>query len=123
MAWNNDTRTYRSSGTIGISNIDKTSINRRVPGYVEIVHKRSGDVFNLYLEPENGTWYYFSYTRGLMQSISSYSAFNESIEKLKPEKRIKKAKDKSDVEYILSTDRAVRNFLKRMQPPEPEGDK
>jgi len=123
MAWNNDTRTYRSSGTIGISNIDKTSINRRVPGYVEIVHKRSGDVFNLYLEPENGTWYYFSYTRGLMQSISSYSAFNESIEKLKPEKRIKKAKDKSDFEYILSTDRAVRNFLKRMQPPEPEGDK
>jgi hypothetical protein len=123
MAWNNDTRTYRSSGTIGISNMDKTSINRRVPGYVEIVHKRSGDVFNLYLEPEKGAWYYFSYTRGLMQSISSYTAFNEAIEKVKPEKRVKKEKDKADFEYILSTDRAVRNFLKRMQPPEPEGDR
>ena len=123
MAWNNDSRTYRSSGTIGISNIEKTSINRRVPGYVEIVHKRSGDVFNLYLEPENGAWYYFSYSRGLLQSISSYSAFNEAIEKIKPEKRVRKEKDKADFEYILSTDRAVRNFLKRMQPPEPEGDK
>ncbi len=123
LAWNNESRTYRSTGTIGISNIDKTNINRRVPGYVEIVHKRSGDVFNFYLEPEKGTWYYFSYTRGLMQSISSYSAFNEAIEKLKPEKRVHKEKDKADFEYILSTDRAVRNFLKRMQPPEPEMDK
>jgi hypothetical protein len=123
MSWNDESRTYRSNGTIGISNIDKTGINRRIPGYLEIVHKRSGDAFNLYLEPEKGTWYYFNYARGLMQVLSSYSAFNEAIEKIKPEKRVNKMKDKPDFEYILSTDRAVRNFLKRMQPPEPEQDK
>jgi len=101
---------------IGIGSMDKTSINRRMKGYVEIVHKRSGDALNIYLEPENNTWFYFSYSRGLLQSISSYSTFNEAINKVKPEKRVNKEKDKPDLEYMLSTDRAVKNFLKKMQP-------
>lgn len=122
MSWNNETRTYKSSGQIGVASIEKININRRMNGWVEIIHKRSGDVLNLYLEPENGIWYYFSYSRGLMQTISSASAYNEAINKLKPEKRVNKEKDKPDFEYILSTDRAVRNFLKRMQPPAPDGN-
>lgn len=120
LVWNNSTKTFRSVGPIGIFNIDKTNVNRRVNGYVEIVHKRSGDALNIYLEPEKGNWFFFSYTRGLIQAISSYSAFNEAINKVKPEKRVNKMKDKPDIEYILSTDRAVRNFLRRMDPPPQE---
>lgn len=122
MLWNNDTRTFRSAGPIGIGSVDKVSLNRRLNGYVEIVHKRTGDVLNIYLEPENGAWFFFSYSRGLMQVLSSYSAFNDVITKLKPEKRMHEEKDKPDFEYILSTDRAVRNFLKRMQPAPPGDD-
>jgi hypothetical protein len=122
MYWNNKSRTYRSTGPIGIGSIEKVSINRKVNGIVEIVHKRSGDALNIYLEPENGQWYFFSYTRGLMQAVSSSSTFNEEISKLKPEKRIKKEKDKPDFEYILSTDRAVKNFLRKMQPEKEEED-
>ena len=123
MVWDNNSRTYRSVGQIGIGGIDKVNINRRMNGFVEIVHKRSGDAFNIYLEPENGQWYFFSYTRGLLQAISSYSAFNEEINKVKPEKRVKKIKDKPDFEYILSTDRAVKNFLRKMQPEKEDQEK
>ncbi|MBK9542578.1 MAG: hypothetical protein IPO49_09700 [Bacteroidetes bacterium] len=123
MAWNNETRSYRSIGPIGIGNIDKVSLNRKMNGYIEIIHKRTGDVLNIYLEPESGKWFYFSYARGLMQALSSYTTFNDVITKLKPEKRINKEKDKPDFEYILSTDRAVKNFLKRMQPSANEEDK
>ena len=71
---------------------------------------------------QEGTWYYFSYARGLMQTLSSKSEYNEVINKLKPEKRVSKVKDKPDFEYMVTTDRAVRNFLKRMQPqPAEEG--
>lgn len=122
MAWNNQTRSYRSIGPIGIGSIDRVSINRRLNGWVEIVHKKSGDQLNIYLEPENGAWFFFSYSRGLLQTIASSSAFNDEINKLKPEKRVSKVKDKPDFEYMLSTDRAVRNFLKRMNPPPPEGE-
>lgn len=123
MVWNNTSKTFRSVGPIGISNVDKTSINRRVNGYIEIVHKRSGDALNIYLEPENGQWFFFNYSRGLIQAISSYSTFNEAINKVKPEKRVNKMKGKLDIEYILSTDRAVKNFLKKMNPPPMEEDK
>ena len=116
MEWNNETKTYRSVGQIGIGSIDKVNINRRMNGVVEIVHKRSGDALNIYLEPESGQYFYFSYSRGLLQAISSYSAFNDEINKVKPEKRINKEKDKPNLEYILSTDRAVRNFLRKTQP-------
>lgn len=123
MVWNNESRTYRSVGPIGIGSIDKISLNRRVEGTVEIIHKRTGDALNIYIEPEKGQWYYFSYARGLLQAISSYSTFNEEITKVKPEKRINKKKDKPDIEYILSTDRAVKNFLKKMQPVQNEEEK
>lgn len=123
MIWDNNSRTFKSVGQIGIGSIDKVNINRRMKGFVEIVHKRSGDAFNIYLEPEKDQWYFFSYTRGLLQAISSYSAFNEEINKVKPEKRVKKMKDKPDFEYILSTDRAVKNFLRKMQPENANEDK
>ena len=103
--------------------MDKTNVNRRVNGIVEIVHKRTGDALNIYLEPENQQWYYFSYTRGLIQAISSNTGFNEAITKVKPDKRINKMKDKPDIEYMLSTDRAVKNFLRKMQPVQEEGEK
>jgi hypothetical protein len=115
MVWNDESRTYRSVGQIGIGSIDKTSINRRVNGIVEIAHKRSGDAFNIYLEPEKGQWYFFSYTRGLMQAISSLTAFNDEIVKVKPDKRVKEVKDKPDYEYILSTERAMKTFVRKFE--------
>jgi hypothetical protein len=116
MTWDDMTRSYRSVGKIGVGSIDKVSVNRKINGFVEVVHKRSGDALYVYLEPENGVWYYFGYARGLMQTLSSNSAFNDVINKMKPEKRVRKEKDKPDYEFMLTTDRAVRNFLKKMQP-------
>jgi len=57
-----------------------------------------------------------------MQSLSSVTAFNDAILKEKEDKRrVKGEKGVDDYEYMLSTDRAVRNFLKKMNPePEPE---
>ncbi len=123
MTWNNESRSYRSVGPIGIGNMDKTNVNRRVNGIVEIIHKKTGDALNIYLEPESQQWYYFSYTRGLLQAISSNASFNDAITKVKPDKRINKMKDKPDFEYMLSTDRAVKNFLRKMQPVQEEGEK
>lgn len=124
MVWNPVSKSYRSVGEIGIGMMDKTSLNRKVKGKIEILHKRTGDVINLYFEPDSYTWFYFSYTRGLMQAIAADTKFNDLITGLKPEKRISKGgKDMPSYEFMLSTDRAVKNFLKKwdaMPEPEPE---
>jgi hypothetical protein len=125
MKWDKANRTFKSVGQIGLGSIDKTSVNKFVNGSVEIVHKRSGDAITVYLEPENQTWFYFSYSRGVMQTLSSQTMFNDAINKLKPEKRVNKEKDKPDFEFMLTTDRAVKNFIKKFnsQPQEDEEKK
>ena len=125
LKWDKLSRTFKSYGMIGLGSIDKTSVNKFVKGYVEVMHKRTGDAISVYLEPENQTWFYFSYSRGVMQTLSSQTAYNDAINKLKPEKRVNKEKDKPDFEFMLTTDRAVKNFTKKFtaQPQQEEEEK
>ncbi len=123
MKWDKLTRTFKSTGPLGLGSIDKTSVNKFVNGNIEIVHKRTGDVITVYLQPEDQTWFYFSYSRGVMQTLSSQSAFNDAINKVKPEKRVNKEKDKPDFEYMLTTDRAVKNFQKKLNTAPEEEEK
>jgi hypothetical protein len=124
LVWNKTDRTFQSSGSMGINIIEKNYINRYVNGTLEIAYKRTGNSITLYLPLENKSWFYFNYSRGLMQSISSINTFNDALDKVKPEKRAKKEKDKPDYEYTLSTDRAVKNFLRKLsaqtEPPKEE---
>ena len=121
LLWNNDSKSFRSVGPISVGSIDKYSVNRKMGGHVEIIRKRSGDVLTVYLEPEHSAWFFFSYTRGLMQTISSYSGYNDAINKVKPDKRYNKGeKDQQPFEYMLSTDRKVKDFLKKLEPQQTE---
>ncbi len=118
MIWNPNSRSYRSVGEVGMGMMDKTSLNRKVSGKVEILHKRTGDVLTIYLAPDKFTWYFFTYTRGLMQAISSDTKFNDEIGKVKPDKRISKGtKGEATYEYMLSTDRKVKDFIKKWEAP------
>ena len=101
MKWNKDTRSYTSTGKIGIGNINKTQINKYVDGRVELVKKRGGDILNIYLELDQNNWYYFNYTRGLMLAVSSNDAFNNILKELKADKR-EKAGDKDKKEPNFS---------------------
>jgi hypothetical protein len=114
LVYNKIERTFQSTGPIGISIIDKEYVNKYVKGTLEVAYKRTGNALTLYFDLDNKSWFYFNYTRGLMQAISSASTFNEAIEKVKPEKRVRKEKDQPDYEYMLSTDRAAKNFLRKL---------
>ncbi len=101
MVWNKSTRSYTSSGQIGIGNINKTQINKFVDGKIEFVKKRGGDVLNIYLELDGNNWYYFNYTRGTMLAVSSNEAFNTALKELKTDKR-KKAGEKGVPDYYFN---------------------
>ncbi|MFO7656545.1 MAG: hypothetical protein R6W78_05720, partial [Bacteroidales bacterium] len=106
LEWNSDTRSYMSIGKIGIGSISNTQINKLVDGFIEIQVKRSGDICDIYLEIEN-KWYYFGYTRGVMQVLSSNKAFLDPIIALKPKDRKQKISGKSQgmsYIYMVSTD-------------------
>ena len=114
LYWDKEAQAYRSKGPIGIGFINKETISRQVKGYFEIQRKRGAEIFNLYLESDNATWWYFNYSRGVMQAISSDVKFNDAINNMKPEKRVAESKgDTPPYEFMLSTDRRKAEFVKK----------
>lgn len=114
LVWNKETQSYKSTGPIGVGFIGKETISRKLKGYLEITRKKGTEVFNLYLESDNATWWYWNYSRGVMQSISSDNKYNDAINGMKPEKRVAESKgDTPPYEFMLSTDRKKAEFVKK----------
>ncbi len=114
MRWDNESNSYKSFGKIGISNIGNKQINKYVNGKVQIIKKRSGDVLTIYLEIDKNNWYFFTYTRGIMQAISSDVDFNTAIQNVKPDKRKSKAKKGiQSYQFMYSTKRRRQDFLRK----------
>jgi hypothetical protein len=113
LKWNNESNSWISVGKIGIASINNISVNKRVDGMIELQIKRSGDILDIYLQFDRRTWYYFGYTRGVMQIHSSNSVFLDKMKKLKPgDRRMKEATGESYI-YMVSTDAKKNTFLRR----------
>ena len=113
LIWNDATNSYRSFGKIGIGSINETQINRRVNGLIEIQIKRSGDIFDILLEIDENHWYYFGYTREVMQTHSSNKEYLEKIKALNPKDRKQRVRTKGgglSYIYMVSTDRKKDRF-------------
>jgi hypothetical protein len=76
VKWNQSTRSLISVGDIGINSFDKYKFERKIKGKMELVKRRSGDDFTLYLQSPQGSWYFFKYQKGIMYVVGSDLAFN-----------------------------------------------
>ena len=116
LKWDDETNSYRSYGKIGIGNIMNTQINKLVDGHLEIIKKRSGDTFDMFLKIDDETFYYFGYTRAVMQTLSSNLYYIESVKILKPNQRkINVKSGETSYIYMLAVDRKFRLFLRRFE--------
>ncbi len=116
LVWNDEFRSYRSVGKIGIGFIGPHALNVKVDGYVELQKRRSGDMLDIYLKPDNSTWFWFSYTRGVMMSLAGNNAFNTIIRDEKVNDR--KHPDNSiriPYTYMLGVQDRLDSFLRRME--------
>jgi hypothetical protein len=114
MKWNDETNSYRSYGKLGIASIDNVQINKKMNGFMELQIKRSGDIFDFYLDPGNHIYYYFGYTRGVMQTLSSNKVFVETIMNMKPkDRKLKVSRNETSYIYLISTDSKRDKFYYR----------
>lgn len=117
LYWNSYTNSYISRGPIGVLSTGRDPINRYVDGHLELIRRRSGDVISLYLEISPMQYYFFDYRNGIMQAISSDNEFNNRINETKQEKRTLSIPGLEDsYEFLVSTNRRVIDFLRRMEP-------
>jgi hypothetical protein len=116
LGWDENLRSFVSSGPIGISNIRSEPVNKYTSGYVEIGKRRNGDILNVYLELTPSLWYFFSYSNGVMQAISSNKAFNDALTAIKESNRRLKVKDNQPAyQFIVSTNEKRNTFMRKMR--------
>jgi hypothetical protein len=78
--------------------------------------KRSGDMMDLYLQLDSRNYYYFGYTRGVMQTLSSNHQYVETIMNMKTRDRsMNTERSETPYTYLISTDRKKDNFYARWQ--------
>lgn len=114
LKWNQDSRSFRYKGKVGIGNIGNIQVNKKVEAYVELVEKGSGDIFDIYLRVDERTYYYIAYSPGGLQVLSSNREFNNIVFDLKPgNRRIKSNPGQADYIYSLSAPRRMQLFIDR----------
>ena len=113
LKWNPETDSYQSVGKIGVGNIGKRQVNVKVNGKVEVEVGRIPTI-SIYLEADKETWWYFQYSRNIMQAYSSLDEFNSTITDLKPDKRkLKVDKGESPYSFMLSSKRRKEDFMSK----------
>ena len=74
---------------------------------------------DLYLKLDDNNWYYFGYTRELMQVISSDRTFNDRLSKL-PEKQ-RKTNERPGFTYMIASTDKLNQFMRQYQQREAQG--
>ncbi|NWJ51416.1 MAG: hypothetical protein HXX14_11190 [Bacteroidetes bacterium] len=116
LQWNADSRSFIGKGPIGIFSLGKYPVNKYVNGYIEISRRRSGDILNIYFELAKGNWYYFNYSSGALQAISSNEEFNTILTGIRDDKRTLAVKNnEAPYQFIISTPDKRLSFTRKMQ--------
>ncbi len=114
FVWDEENNSYRSSGKLNLKYIGGVKINREINGYIEISKRETGDFFDLYIEAAEGKWYYFGYTRGVMQTYSSNTQFRETINDLRTRRReLNVSRGETSYIYMLATETKLNQFFSR----------
>lgn len=115
MKWDSEDAMLVSEGLIGLANVGKKEVFAQVKGLITLTKKRGGDEMHVYLELDEDTYYYFHYSRTLMQAYSSNKEFNDIIMNEKEDERKSKGlKGQEPYTYVLSSKRKKDIFLEDM---------
>lgn len=109
--WDDIEESYRSVGALGIATMGKKQVFRYVKGKIEIVKRRSGDIYRMYLELDPENWYYFEYKLGIMNVISTDKEFVGLLQEVKDEKRSIKEGKKKFAYQVLASKKLRNDFV------------
>jgi hypothetical protein len=118
MKWNPRTRSFVSTGQIGIASMGKIQILKYVDGKIEIKNKNGSTRVTIALDLGDKDYYFFTYnnTSGMMAAFSSNKEFVTLIKETKSEDRKLKVKDKGKhYTYYLSTATSYKKFLRMLK--------
>ncbi|MFN4973122.1 MAG: hypothetical protein ACK45I_12395 [Bacteroidota bacterium] len=95
LRWDPVSRSLISVGELSLNSIDKYKLEKKLKGRLQISKKRTGDELMLYLELNDGGWYYFKLLRGVWYVLGSDPVFNKTVKENMD--KVSKKDDKYDL--------------------------
>lgn len=116
MIYDAKSKSFISTGKLGLANILSNEIYRQIPGIIKIDKMKSGgDKLTIYLEPDPTTWYYFEYFKGVMKAISSNKDFNNTIKEMKSKNRKQDVDKGPSFQYTIGNETTVKLFKRKLE--------
>lgn len=116
MKWFTEGGMYLSYGKIGITTINNKPVNKYVDGYFQLLKRRSGDLMKFYIKLPNNNYYYFTYSRGVMQTLSNNQKFVDAVQAVKNSARKQKTpRNETPYRYIIAAEQNLQQFLRDMR--------
>ncbi len=116
LTWDDETNSYYYIGKVGIGSVGNIQVNKVVDAYIEIFKKRTGDIMDIYLKLDNKNWFYFGYTRGVMQMLSSHEGFVNLVKNLPNKNRqMDVTSGQTSYIYMVASDAKWTSFRRQYQ--------
>ena len=112
LYWNPQKMAFQNSDRIGLGNSYKNQVNRYVDGKFEIKIKRSGDQFMMQLKKDNTSYYFFTYSTEIMQTVSTNNKYNVAVKEAKKTKQ-ERTKGQSKYKFIPTTKAKANQLIRQ----------
>ncbi|WP_282035987.1 hypothetical protein [Saccharicrinis aurantiacus] len=112
--FNGKAHTYIADGKADISFINGYAVNKQVDVKAEITKKRSGNSIEMFLQFDKDNWFFYSYKNGMMQTLSSSDAYNNTVQTLEAaDRKLKVGITEKPYTFILSPTTKLNRFIKK----------
>lgn len=113
--WNDKTHSYIADGQISVVSMKGNPIAKVMNVKMELLRKRSGNQYFMYLYDER-MWYYFEYADQSLYTLSSNEEYNNIVKTEKAEKKVIQTKEKETLYTItLCPESKKERFLERIE--------
>ena len=116
LQWHGYQSVFFHEGPIGIANAGKHQINKYVYGFIMIEVNRRKASFEIFLEVDRDTYFYFKYSGGLLSAYSSDAEFNQIVMETKASNTTLKSTNKSNnYSFRISSPSMIDRFKKELK--------
>jgi len=113
LKWDPKTKAYYSVGELEIGSILNSTVNSTVKGQIEIRKRSRGNRLYIYMELDDGNWFYFEYQSQVVFMRSSVHEINIAMEEVKEdERRYRDPITKKNYLFVLAPISKVNRFKK-----------
>lgn len=112
LLWSPKTESFVTQGSrLQLASIGGKHLGQNVKGHLEILNDPARtDAMTFYIISPNGDWYYFSYQRGFLKTVSSNPDYNNAIASLKTKDRRVKTDNGNWMEIVIGSPEEYSSF-------------